>query len=118
MTRAHVRYCGDHARRRYIAPKLPFRKPANKWTELVVTGAGKGRGCIAFATLQFICHQVVLKGGVEFWLQKGKKQIQEVDSMRIYGSKVILVVLSFDKKLTHSRLETIAMVNNVKGGRG
>jgi hypothetical protein len=32
-----------------VVPKLPFRKPANEWTELVVTSAGKRRRVVAFA---------------------------------------------------------------------
>lgn len=51
-----------------VVPKLPFRQPADEWTELVVAGAGKrGRG-VAFAAFQLVCHQVILEGGVEFWL--------------------------------------------------
>jgi hypothetical protein len=49
-------------------PKLPFRKPANEWAELVVTGAGKRRRLVTFATFQFVCHQIILKGWVELWL--------------------------------------------------
>jgi hypothetical protein len=49
-------------------PKLPFRQTANEGTELVVTVAGKRGRCIAFTAFQFICHQVILKGGVELWL--------------------------------------------------
>jgi hypothetical protein len=37
-------------------PKLPFRKPANEWAELVVTSAGQRRGLITFAAFQFVCH--------------------------------------------------------------
>jgi hypothetical protein len=51
-----------------VVPKLPFRQPADKWAELVVTGAGKrGRG-VAFTAFQLVCHQVILERGVEFWL--------------------------------------------------
>jgi hypothetical protein len=43
-------------RRKEVVPKLPFRKSANEWAELVVTSAGKWRGLITFATFQFVCH--------------------------------------------------------------
>jgi len=62
---------------------LPFWKAANERTELIVTGAGKGGRRVTFSTFQLVCHQVILEGGVELWLQEGKEQIEEVDGMRV-----------------------------------
>jgi hypothetical protein len=49
-------------------PKLPFRQPADEWTELIVTVARKRGRCIPFTTFQLVRHQVILEGRVELWL--------------------------------------------------
>ena len=74
---------GTHGRKE--VPKLPLRQPADEWTKLVVPVAGKRGWCIAFTTFQLVRHQVILKGRVELWLQEGKKQVEKIDGMRIYG---------------------------------
>ena len=77
-TAQFVRRAGTRTREE-SAPELPLWQPTDEGSELVIALRRELLSHILGATLEFVGEQVILQGWVEFGLQEGEQEVQEVD---------------------------------------
>lgn len=68
-------------------PELELGKTSNEWAKLLILF---GRKAASGAILHFIVYNLV--AGVEFWLEEGEEEVQEVDTEGICDCDPILGV--------------------------
>ena len=86
-TAQFVRRAGTRTREE-SAPELPLWQPTDEGSELVIALRRELRSHILGATLEFVSEQVILQGWVEFRLQEGKEEVEEVYCVCVWAQNV------------------------------